>query len=52
MAEVKVKTTKLTKRSSDPSRPRKKLARTRLVVNNNSVDLKRLMARRRLVVRT
>ena len=48
MAEVRVKTTKLTKPSAS-GKPRKKLAKTKLTVNSKQIDLKKLAARRRLV---
>ena len=48
MAEVKVKKTTL-KSKRNPSR--RKLARTKLVVNQADIDLKKLAARRRLVPR-
>lgn len=48
MAGVKVKTTKLTHKDG---KPRRKLARTRVTINNKPYDLRKVAARRRLVVR-
>ena len=48
MAGVKVKTTKMTHKDG---KPRRKLAKTRVNINNKPYDLRKVAARRRLVVR-
>lgn len=51
MASVKYKKTQLRSKNQNPNKPRKKLGRTRVVVNKQPVDLSKLAARRKLVVR-
>ncbi len=48
MAGVKVNTTKMTHKDG---KPRRTLKRTRAKINNKPVDLRKLAARRKLVVR-
>jgi hypothetical protein len=51
MAEVKYRKTELRSKNQNPNRPRRKLGRTRVVVNKQPIDLSKLVARRKLVVR-
>ena len=51
MAEVKYKKTELRSKNQNPNKPRRKLGRTRVVVNKQPIDLTKLAARRKLVVR-
>lgn len=48
MAGVTVKTTKMTHKDG---KPRRKLAKTRVAINKQPYDLRKVAARRRLVVR-
>lgn len=51
MAEVKVKRVLMTHKNSDPKKPRRKLAKTRVTINKKPFDLRKIAARRRLVPR-
>jgi len=51
MAKIKRKRTEFRSKNQDPDKPRRKLGRTRLTVNKQPVDLRKLAARRTLVPR-
>ena len=51
MAEVRYRKLELRSKNQDPKKPRKKLGRTRIVVNGQRVDMRKLAARRKLVPR-
>lgn len=51
MSQIKYKKTEMRSKNQDPNKPRRKLGKTKLVVNKRPYDLRKVAARRRLVVR-
>ena len=51
MSQIKYKKTTLRSKNQTPNKPRKKIGRTKLVVNKQPIDLRKVAARRRLVAR-
>lgn len=47
MSQIKYRKTQLRSKYQDPTKPRKKLGKTKLVVNRQPIDLRKAAARRR-----